>query len=513
MNDKWAGRLLEVWLNLRLADVLDVAIVAVCLYVVIVWLRWRASRSVVVATAAVGLLYVLARWLTLSLTLTFFRIGFTVIAVGLILVYQEDLRWACEHLLGWGLYPRGHRPSRKDRMIDIVIESVSNLAERRIGALLVFKGRQPLERRLRGGVHLDGHLSVRLLLSLFEPHSPGHDGAVVIDHERVERFAVHLPLSGNLAQVGQHGTRHAAAVGLTENSDALVIVISEETGITSVARDGSLLEGLSLMQLRDELAAHSRIRSAATHELRRRRWRVGDLASKLLAFSLAGLLWFAFSFQRETVTRSLVAPIEYRNLPEGLTLLKPGPTEARITLSAPQSVHELLKSESLVVSIDVGELGEGLHQVVVGEENLNLPAGTRLSAITPRELTVEIDRMVSARLPVRVQFRGALAAGLEIAEARAEPDEVTVQIPSSARSRITAIPTESWDLSAISQSTSQLLRLMIPEQARIAAGAPHEVRVHLRIASNPGSSAAGAGDTGMWRPWPPLRRRRVMEFS
>ena len=100
--------------------------------------------------------------------------------------------------------------------------------------------REPIESHVEGGIALDGRLSEPLLLSLFDPSSPGHDGAVILRGAQIERFAVHLPLSVNRAALGPGGTRHAAALGLSERCDAICIVVSEERGTVSVARDGLL---------------------------------------------------------------------------------------------------------------------------------------------------------------------------------------------------------------------------------------------------------------------------------
>src|SRR6185437_5267675 len=92
----------------------------------------------------------------------------------------------------------------------------------------------------RGGIELDGKLSAPVLTSIFDPHSPGHDGAVVLEGDRIRRFATHLPLSANFQQLGRTGTRHSAALGLSEVTDALSIVVSEEQGTIAVARNGRL---------------------------------------------------------------------------------------------------------------------------------------------------------------------------------------------------------------------------------------------------------------------------------
>ena len=114
------------------------------------------------------------------------------------------------------------------------------MAAKKIGALIVLPGELPLEGIVEGGFVLEGRVSLPLILSIFDPTSPGHDGAMIIDNNRVKKFGVHLPLADNFSGFEKTGTRHRAAVGITQRTDALVIVVSEERGEISVASRGEL---------------------------------------------------------------------------------------------------------------------------------------------------------------------------------------------------------------------------------------------------------------------------------
>jgi DNA integrity scanning protein DisA with diadenylate cyclase activity len=130
-----------------------------------------------------------------------------------------------------------------------LVRTVDDLAKEKTGALIVIRGNDPLERHMNGGIPLDGQLSEPLLRSIFDSHSPGHDGAVLIEQNRVTRFAVHLPLSKDLQQLAHVGTRHSAALGLAELADALCLVVSEERGTVSTAENGRLRKMDTLQEL------------------------------------------------------------------------------------------------------------------------------------------------------------------------------------------------------------------------------------------------------------------------
>ena len=186
----------------------------------------------------IGLFYLVALQLELQLTAWIFQSFFAVLVVLLVVVFQDDLRRLFERIAVLGL--RRRRPHTEVGGAAAIYRTLQQLAESHTGALLIIPGREPIERHLQGGVVLDANISEELLLSIFDPHSPGHDGAVLVQGDRLARFGVHLPLSEDNAQLGAGGTRHAAALGLAERCDALWVAVSEERGRISVAAKGKL---------------------------------------------------------------------------------------------------------------------------------------------------------------------------------------------------------------------------------------------------------------------------------
>ena len=246
----------------------------------------------------------LSRYFDLYLTRLLFQVGLPALLAGLVIVFQHDLKRGFERLSAWRPFQADLPSSELSRMIDVLIESAQSLAERKIGALIVLQGREPLERHTRGGVAVHAELSIPLLHSIFHPKSMGHDGAVVIAERRIERLGVHLPLSSNLEEVGNSGTRHTAALGLAERCDALVLVVSEERGSISVAEQGRLdaveIEtGDAVLRGRLEEFYQDRFPPPS-----RRRWLrllTQDPALRLASLVFAALLWHGLVFRVETL--------------------------------------------------------------------------------------------------------------------------------------------------------------------------------------------------------------------
>lgn len=272
-------------------DALDVALVTLLLYTGMSWLRRQHAALAVGGVSLVGGVYLGARLLHLELTTWIFQGSFAVLALGLVVIFQDELRRGFEEIASYALARRSDRRPRLDTA-DVLARALAELAAARIGALVVIAGTQRLDRLLQGGHELGGRLSPALLASLFDPHSPGHDGAAVIEDRDVTRFAAHLPLARGTAQLRGLGTRHSAALGLSERSDALCLVVSEERGTVSAARNGELRTLGSEDELAKLVASFYRERRA----LGRARPRLGELVrgrhlEKLAALALALGLW------------------------------------------------------------------------------------------------------------------------------------------------------------------------------------------------------------------------------
>jgi uncharacterized protein (TIGR00159 family) len=231
--------MLRAFRTFGLYDGLDVALVALLLYVGMGWLRRSQAAPVALGLSLLGGLYLGARALGLHVTTWVFQGFFAVLALVLVVIFQEELRRGFEELAAFAMGRRGEHRPRLDAP-ELVARTLSELAQARVGALVVLAGSDRLERHVHGGEALGGELSHALLLSLFDPHSPGHDGAVLVEDRSVARFGAHLPLARAARLPAGLGTRHSAALGLSERADALCLVVSEERGTISAARRGEL---------------------------------------------------------------------------------------------------------------------------------------------------------------------------------------------------------------------------------------------------------------------------------
>jgi uncharacterized protein (TIGR00159 family) len=383
--DEWMISVLhEFRRNFQVADAIDIVLITVLLYSLLVWFKARATRGIFVGSTVLALIYIVARAFDLYLTTLVFHAGFAVLLVILVILFQEDLRRFLERLASIGKREPRRQGSHPDEQVNKVVEAVFHLAAQKIGALIVCKGREPVERHLDGGIVVGGRCSSPLLYSIFDTSSPGHDGAVLLDRGQIEQFAAHLPISTNRRMIGGRGTRHSAALGISERSDAIAIAVSEERGAVSVAEAGELAEITTPTELTDRLVAFYEQRFPSQVETSWKKLITRHAPLKLLALALACLAWFVLAYQPSIIQRTFVVPIEYRDLCKQLVLDEYVPTEARITVSGSERAFRFFEPSKTTVSINMGHLRAGPFEYPISDKNLRLPASLQLYRIEPR---------------------------------------------------------------------------------------------------------------------------------
>jgi diadenylate cyclase len=244
----------------RLSDwqtLVDILLVALVIYGLLRLFRGTRAVQVLRGVVVVGLAIAL---ITSFLELTAFswllRNAAPAILVAIPVIFQPELRRALERLGRTApVFGRNGRRQEAVKVIDEIVQAVDILSDRKHGALIVLEGDTGLQEHHETGVPIDGELSTRLLLTIFYPGTALHDGAVLIRGATLKTAAAVLPLTSRQLVDVQLGTRHRAAIGVTEGTDALALVVSEETGAISVARNGRMVRRLEDTQLRKILQA------------------------------------------------------------------------------------------------------------------------------------------------------------------------------------------------------------------------------------------------------------------
>ena len=237
-------------------DVLDILVVSFLFYRLLLLIRGTRAVQLTFGLAVLVLVGLAARVLNLQLTYYIFSNLAPALLIGIVILFQPELRRALDRMgrVGFLGRPLAHYNLQlMSRVVDEVVQGSRSLAEQRIGALIVFERTVGLENYALTGVRISADVTTELLQTLFFPRSPLHDGAVIIRGNKLVAAGCLLPVSDELNISGRIGTRHRAALALSLESDALVVVVSEESGRISLVQDGNLHRGIDAEALRQVL--------------------------------------------------------------------------------------------------------------------------------------------------------------------------------------------------------------------------------------------------------------------
>src|ERR1700676_179063 len=234
-------------------ELLDILVLAVLIYELLKLIRGTRTVQMALGAGVFVALFYGSRWAHLETVNWLIRnlVGYIVFAV--IVLFQSDIRRALAHLGRAPFFRYLAKAESAEESIQELVVAASMLSAQRIGAIVAIERQIGLRNYIEGGIPLDGTLTYDLLLSIFQPASPLHDGAVIVQEDRVAAAACFLPLTVNPKLSKELGSRHRAAIGLTEENASVAIVVSEETGALSVVVDGQIEQGLDPDALRTRL--------------------------------------------------------------------------------------------------------------------------------------------------------------------------------------------------------------------------------------------------------------------
>jgi len=230
--------LLGIVANIRIIDILDILIVTYIFYKLLTLLKDTRAEQLIKGIILIIIASKVSELLKLYMVNYILKNTLTVGALALLIVFQPELRRTLEHIGRSKLFAKSFEEffdKETDYVIDEIMKAVENLSRNKIGALIVIERETGLNDIIETGFKIDSRVISEFILNIFTPNTPLHDGAIIVRNERIIAAGCLLPLSNNSYLNKELGTRHRAALGMIENSDAVVVVVSEETGIISVA--------------------------------------------------------------------------------------------------------------------------------------------------------------------------------------------------------------------------------------------------------------------------------------
>ncbi len=379
--------------NLRPQDILDVLFLTVVTYHLYCWFRGTKAFKALIGLLVLGTIYTMASFWGLFLTTWVFQILWQVLVLLIIILFQSEIRQVLERVNPLKNMVK-LRPSRPEEWIPGFVRGVFNLAGHKTGALIVIERLDSVDELVLEGQGLKAAPSPEILMSIFQKESPLHDGAVLIRGSRIAHAACYLPLSSAEQLPNKWGTRHRAALGLSERCDAWVVVVSEESGEVSLARESEMVsvqnEAMLSRMVMDAVrpivpekkSKKEKLRFILTH-----RWQ-----AKAGSMILVSILWFLFAGQQNfEVTFSV--PVKTKNLPSEMEIVEPVNPKVNITVEGLRKDASILNERNVTAEVDLSQAGLGKRIFTMHRDQITLPSDrVKVIQIRPPEFEFQFRK-------------------------------------------------------------------------------------------------------------------------
>jgi uncharacterized protein (TIGR00159 family) len=403
-------------------------------------MRGTVAFQVAIGLGSLWLFQEVANAAGLVLTSWFFRAIGAVAVLVIVVVFRTEIREILVHtnpirfLLGRSQQTRGVA-------YHLIAQAAFRLVNRRVGALVVIQNQDEMKGMVRGGLPLDANLLPEVLESVFSKESPVHDGAAVIRGNRISQVGALLPLSQEETLPRHFGTRHRAAIGLSEVSDAVVLVVSEERGDISLVhrRNVEPIQDPEQLERRLEFLLMTKDTSSGEARNRGLAW-MSHGGGLLLTFLLVSAFWGLYAGRQFSLI-SLSAPVYYRDIPADLQLRKASSEEVEVQVSGRRGLVSSLDRQQVRAFLNLGRISEGEHALVLKSENIVLPPGLEVERITPSSITIEMERILERSVEVTADLVGPPPNGFQVDTVSVKPHSVRVRGPATTLEGVTRMQT------------------------------------------------------------------------
>lgn len=460
--------------TIRWQDIVDITINSYIIFRLYILLRGTNALRILIGFALLWFFQMTA--VSLGLIITSWAIqGITaVVAIIIIVVFRNEIRSVLQvknlKSILWGF---SHKTTPTP--IETIVDSAFELARKKIGALLVFPGQKDINELVQNGLPWKGLISKEMILSIFWHDNPVHDGAVIINGDRISEVGAILPLTHRTDIPSHYGTRHRAALGLAEISDALIILVSEEKGAVLVAKDSRMATITRREKLENILLEHVGATSPSIQHPQKEKLKLSIAA--LLSLLLVTGIWYSFSRGLETLI-SLETPIDYMNRNPETEILDTSVNTVNLNLSGSGPLIRSIRPDQVMVRIDLKNAVIGNNTFTITKENISLPPGVYLKSVKPATVEVVLDTPIKKRLPIQVDWTGKLSPELILVQATLDPQYVEIIGRNKILRNITTIYTKKVFLDTIAKSGSLTVGLaLIPASIKLSPGSKDKVTV------------------------------------
>ncbi|MBW1850713.1 MAG: DNA integrity scanning protein DisA nucleotide-binding domain protein [Deltaproteobacteria bacterium] len=472
--------------SIRWQDVVDILLNSYLLFRLYVLFRGTNVFRVITGIAILWFFQRMAFALGLIVTSWVMQGIAAVAALIIIIVFRNEIRSVLHAKnLRAILWSFPHKMANTP--IEILADSIFELARRGFGALIVLPGKEDLREYVRGGIPWHGLISKEMIISIFWHDNPVHDGAAIIQGNKITEVGVILPLSNREdlpsfyreALPSFYGTRHRAAVGLAEITDALIVVVSEERGDVAVAQDSVIKDIRDKNNLIKLLQAHIGISAEITKYPKKEKIEIG--AAALASFLFITGVWFSFSQGLDTMT-TLEIPIEYMKRDPGMEILDTSVDAVSLQLGGSGALIKSIRPEQVQIRLDLSKAVVGKNTFTITHKNITLPPGIFLKKVQPPVVETTLDTHIKKRLHVQVDWVGRLPDHRTLLDVKIDPEKVLVIGGKRILEKISTIYTEKVPLDNITESGVITVNMILnPVSLKIDSSSKDKITVKYTV--------------------------------
>ncbi len=409
-------------LSLRWQDIIDIILVSFIVFRLIVLFRGTNAFRVLIGMIILWFFQQIAVSMGLIVTSWVVQGVVTLGAFIIIVIFRNEIRTVLLarnlKFIFWGGASKTVAST-----IEIIVQSVLDMARRNCGALIVLPGKEDLEEVIQKGIPWEGKISKEMILSIFWPDNPVHDGATIIHGDQITQVSAILPLSRRDDLPSYYGTRHRAALGLAETTDALIIAVSEERGDVVAAQDSQLKVIKQRRRLEQILKQHMGVAAKKSRELLKERLMVTTAGIFSIIF-VAGV-WFSVSRGVDTLA-SYEIPVVYMNRNPAMEIVRTSGNTVSLDLEGSAALIKSIKPDQIRVKLDLSKSKVGPNSFTITRESISLPPGIILKGVTPHVVDVDLDVLIKKELPVQIDWVGKLPNRFILTDATIIPKSVEI---------------------------------------------------------------------------------------
>ena len=467
-------KFLYLILSLRWQDIIDISLVSYILFRFYVLFRGTNAFRVLIGMTILWFFQQVAVSMGLIVTSWVFQGVVTLGAFIIIVIFRNEIRTVllARNLkyIFWGVSSKTVTGT-----IEIIVQSIQDLTRRNCGALIVLPGKEDLEDVIQKGISWEGEISKEMILSIFWPDNPVHDGAAIIQGDQITQVSAILPLSRRDDLPSYYGTRHRAALGLAESTDALTIAVSEERGDVVVAQDSRLIPIRQKRRLEQVLQQHLGVAAKRSREVIKERLML--ITAALFSIIFVAGVWFSVSKGVDTLA-TIEIPVVYMNRDPAMEIVKTSGNTVSLELEGSGALIKSIKPDQIQVRLDLSKSKSGLNSFTITRESISLPPGIILKGVTPPVVDVDLDVLITKKLPVQIDWVGKLPDNLILKKASVRPKTVEIIGGKRMLEKMSTIYTEKVPLNNLETEGNITANLALnPASLKIAPDSKEKVTI------------------------------------